>query len=121
MATQLAVDLSGLGNALGLSLDNWGRVNPKYKDLYKTLSRESLQIAQSGLNEMGDVTPMNWVTWWAKEHNRFIREKGVKQRDLILLHEIMHQFLVAFTRGELGHARHERSGATAKGKAKAKS
>lgn len=102
-----AIDMSGLSTALKVSLDNWAKHEPKYAALYKTLSKEVLSVAHAGLEEMRDVKPGGWESWWALNHDRFIRKPGVLQRELLLLHEIMYHFLTRLSRGTLDHEPNE--------------
>jgi hypothetical protein len=103
-------------NILLASLEAWAKKSPAYRDLYKTMSKKIVHIAKDGLSELTSVTPMSWQIWWSKEHNRFIRQPGVTQRELLVLHEIMHQFLTAYARGELGRE-DKKGGKTAKSEA----
>lgn len=122
MATQIAsVDFNGISNALKVSLDNWGKASPKYAGLYKTLSHDVLMIGHAALEEMTLVKPGGFEVWWAMQHNRFIRNKGIKQREVLLLHEIMYHFLTAFSRGQLADERKTNSTDTEQHSHKAKS
>jgi hypothetical protein len=126
VATQIEVNFNAISNALKISLDNWGKSSARYAPLYKTLPRDVLAIGHAGLEEMTPVKPGGWEVWWAKNHNRFIRASGVKQRDLILLHEIMYHFLTAFSRGQLNNDRNvdddrTQAASTFKNKTKTKS
>ncbi len=81
------------------SFEAWSK-KTAYKELFKTMSKKILGIAKTAFAEMTSITPMAWAMWWTMEHNRFIRE-GYSQRELLTLHECMHQFLSAHSRGGL--------------------
>lgn len=88
-----------LSGALRVSFDNWGKQSSVYKDLFKSLRKETLVIASKFFEEAQSLKPGTYEVWWAKEHNRFIKDH--KQRELLLLHEIMYNFLTEFARGTL--------------------
>lgn len=92
-------EVAGVTNALKLALEKWAKNNPTYAALYKTLTKDALAVAYAGLEEIQAVKPGAYEMWWATQHNRFI--SNVKQRELILVHEIMYHFLSAFARNEL--------------------
>lgn len=114
MATQLAEQIDGAAGAYRTSLESWGRSHKKYSPIYKILPKEILEIGFKALDEMKVLKPASWEMWWAMEHNRFIRNKKVRQTELLLLHEIMYHFLTDFVYGRL-----ESVNAGAKRKAKA--
>lgn len=98
---------SATGNLLKLTLETWASNSKSYKDLFKTLSKEALTVTTAAFNEMGRIAPGTYDFWWAREHVRFI--SVVKQRELLLLHEIMYNFLTAFARGELNESQGKRA------------
>lgn len=107
-------ETSGVSLALKTSLENWAKQNTTYKDLFKTLRKEVLQVAYDAFEEMPRPAPGVYDFWWAQSHNRYI--KSIKQRELLLLHEIMYNFLTAFARGQVSYAS---TTTTKKSKAKA--
>ena len=100
MGTDLGIpkETNRLASALVISLENWAKSSPKYKDLFRTLSKEILVIARDAFLEMQPAKPGVYDFWWAQNHNRYIRD--FKQRELLTLHEIMYHFLTAYSRGE---------------------
>ena len=93
-------ETSLIGNALRNSLEVWAKNSRAYGALFKTLPKEVLEVALVAFNEMPKVSPSGYDLWWLMNHNRFIYKH--KQRELLLLYEIMYHFLTAFARGELG-------------------
>ena len=89
----------GVSTMLRISLENWAKNSAGYSLLFKTLSKDVLNIANDAFNEMHKIAPGVYDFWWAKNHVRYINH--CKQRELLLLHEIMYKFLTAFARGEL--------------------
>lgn len=81
------------------SFESWAK-KTKYKELYKAIPKKTLGVAKAAFSEMTSLTPMAWAMWWHKEHNRFIR-LGIPQRELLMVHECLHQFLLVFCRGGL--------------------
>lgn len=82
---------------------HWAKNHKKYSRLYKKIGKEVLTVGFIALKEMYPLKPGTYEVWWAKEHNRFIRKKGVTQKELSLLNEIMYYFLTAYCRGELNN------------------
>lgn len=106
MATRIVpelktADVPGLLGVLRASFDSWGKHHSKFSGMYKSLDKNILIIGHTGLQEMEVPKPGSWEVWWALNHNRFIREKGVRQRDLITLHELMYNYLTDLSRGKL--------------------
>ena len=85
---------------LKVSFETWGKNNVKYKKLYKAITSGAKSIALKFFAEAPTIKPGSYEVWWATNHNRFIYD--VPQRDLIVLHECMYNFLSEFARGELG-------------------
>lgn len=102
---ELAVSIDGIGQAVIRSFEKWGKNHSRYSKLYRSLTDEILEVAHTALPELQNprykLKPGGWEVWWAENHNRFIRRKGVRQRELLHLHELMYHFLTAFARGEL--------------------
>jgi hypothetical protein len=72
----------------------------KYVNVYKNISKETKEIGLIALKELKLKKPGEYWTWWAINHNRFIRLH--QQRELSRLHEVMHYFLTDLARGDLG-------------------
>lgn len=96
---ETASDIAGLQNALKISFDNWGKTSDKYGKLYKTLSKEALEIAFTALEEMPIPKPGVYDSWWAQAHPRWMAK--IKQREMLLIHELMHNFLTDLCYGRL--------------------
>lgn len=89
------------GKILMKSFDSWAKASKEYSVLYKTLPREVLKIPFAYFHEEKNINHMTQQLWWAREHNRFIRNKDIKQRELELLNEITVKFITAYLTGKL--------------------
>lgn len=95
-----------------ISLDNFCKGHKHYGPLFKSIPKETRGIAYTALAEMPTIKPGIYDLWWATQHNRFIRDH--KQRDLLVVHEVMYHFASAFARGALGDSPKPKAGATKK-------
>jgi hypothetical protein len=84
---------------LKTALENWAKNNTQYSALFKSLSKDVLKIVDDAFKEMPRVKPGEYDYWWARNHVRYTKQ--CKQRELLLLYEIMYHFLTAFSRGQL--------------------
>jgi hypothetical protein len=71
----------------------------KYRALFEVLPVEIRRIFFEAFCEMESLKPGIYDLWWVVNHNRYIRD--FKQRDLILVHEIMYFFLSNYCDGTL--------------------
>ncbi len=94
-----AADSVAMPLVLKTALENWAKNSAEYSTLFKSLSKDVVRIAEDAFKEMPRVKPSEYDFWWAKNHNRYINH--CKQRELLLLYEIMYNFLTAFARGQL--------------------
>lgn len=92
-------DLEGVSNALRAGFHAWARSNKKFLPLYLKTPAKTFQIVDAALTEMSAFRPGPFVTWWAINHNRFIKQH--KQRDILAVHELMYHYLTAIARGRI--------------------
>lgn len=91
-----------IGKVLMKSFDTWAKGNKEYSKLYGTLPRDVLKIPYAYFHEEKVINHLTYNLWWAKEHNRFIRQEGVKQIHLTILHESVIKFITAYLNKKLG-------------------
>jgi hypothetical protein len=87
-----------IANTMILALERWAN-RTKYRALFEVLPVEIRRIFFEAFCEMESLKPGIYDLWWVVNHNRYIRD--FKQRDLILVHEIMYFFLSNYCDGTL--------------------
>lgn len=92
-------ELEGVSYVLRAGFHSWARADKKFAALYKKTPAKTFQIVDAALTEMSIFKPGPFVTWWAVNHNRFIKQH--KQRDIMLVHELMYHYLTAIARGRI--------------------
>lgn len=96
----VAVDVNIMGKALIRSFENWTS-KAGHSSRWKKVPNETRQVVVDALCEIEILKPGCYDSWWALNHNRYIRQPGVRQIELRIVHTLMYYFLTAFARGEL--------------------
>jgi len=89
------------GAILNKSFEKWGKGSISYGSLYITLSSSALEIAKNFFEESPEVSHGHYEMWWFNNNHRFVNR--AKQRELLLLHEIIVKFITDYAHGRIAN------------------
>lgn len=84
------------------AFNKWASRDKRYKDAIKKLEAETYIIIADAFNEIDDYKPGAYNWWWSQNQAHMRRSyRLIKDSQRRLVHELMHGFLTAYSRGEL--------------------
>ena len=84
---------------LKTALASWAAKSRAYGPMFSKLGAGAHEVIGAALDEMRVLKPGMFDWWWANEHMRFAGK--CKQREMSVVHEVMHYFLTDLARGRL--------------------
>jgi hypothetical protein len=84
------------------SFEKWGKSSVKYSDLFITFTNEMKEVPKAFFNEAKQMRTDHYEMWF--RNNSFRYSNKLKQRELLLIHEIMYVFLTDFHYGKVNQS-----------------